>query len=166
MLMMDGPILTRAATAPVKRSSALALSPRIYAKDDNSAEQGSQVAWQNMQRHELRQRQRHGPVDSDDNSTTIEQDLTPTSTDEREEMEGIIPLLLFSIDQVWLKLGEAGQAQHSIFANFRHLLGKPRRQPLSETGEGESIAAKRKVEYDKIRPNMRKYKTTGLVWLT
>ena len=51
-----------------------------------------------------------------------------------------------------------------MFADFRHLLGKLRRQPLSETGKGESIAAKRKVEYDKIRPNMRAYRVTGVLW--
>jgi len=53
-----------------------------------------------------------------------------------------------------------------MFADFRHLLGKLRRQPLSETGEGESIAAKRKVEYNKIRPNMRACRTTGVLWHT
>lgn len=41
-----------------------------------------------------------------------------------------------------------------MFADFRHPFGKLRRQPLSEIGKEESIAAKRKVEYNKIRPNM------------
>jgi hypothetical protein len=100
MVMMDGPKLTRAATAPVTPSFALAPLPTVYAKDDNSAERGSQVALQNMQRHELRQRQRREPVDSDDSSATMGQDLTPTSRDEQEEIEGIIPLFLFSTDQV------------------------------------------------------------------
>ena len=99
---MDGPILTRAATAPapVTPSFALPPMPRVYAKDDNSAERGSQVALQNMQRHELRQRQHHEPMDSDDGSATIGQNLTPTSRDEQEEIEGIIPLFVFSTDQV------------------------------------------------------------------
>ena len=101
---MDGPILTRAATAPapVTPSFALAPLPTRYAKDDNSAERGSQVALQNMQRHELRQRQRQRqePVDSDDSSATMGQDLTPNSRDEQEEIEGIIPLFVFSTDQV------------------------------------------------------------------
>lgn len=53
-----------------------------------------------------------------------------------------------------------------MFADFRHLLGSHRRQPLSETGKGESVAAKRKVEYNKTRPNMRAYRTTGVLWHT
>lgn len=100
MLNMDGPRLTRAATAPVTPSFTLSPLPRVYAKDDNSAERGPQVALQNMQRHELRQRQHHEPVDSDDSSATIGQNLTPTSKDEQEEIEGIIPLFVFSTDQV------------------------------------------------------------------
>ncbi len=98
--MMDGPILTRAATAPVTPSFALAPLPKGYARDDNSAERGSQVALQNMQRHELRQRQRQEPVESDDSSATMGQDLTPNSRDEQEEIEGIIPLFVFSTDQI------------------------------------------------------------------
>jgi len=36
-------------------------TPKVYAKDDNSAERGSHDAWQDMQNHEIRQRQRHEP---------------------------------------------------------------------------------------------------------
>jgi hypothetical protein len=87
MLIMDGPILTRRATAPVTRSCALAASPRIYARDDNSAERGSRLPWQDMQNHEIRHRQRHEPVDDQDNTVTLEE-LTSTSSDSREETEG------------------------------------------------------------------------------
>ncbi len=96
---MDGPILTPAATAPVIPSYDLSPLPKIYAKDDNSAERGSQVALQIMQRHEPRQRQHHELAESDDGSATIGQNLTPTSRDEQEEIEGIIPSSLFSTDQ-------------------------------------------------------------------
>ncbi len=98
--MMDGPILTRAATAPVTRSFTLAPVPRVYAKDDNSAERGSHVPLQNMQSHEIRQRQRHEPVDNDDSSVTVGEDLTPTSSDGREETGGIILFLMLSTDQI------------------------------------------------------------------
>jgi hypothetical protein len=45
-----------------------------------------------------------------------------------------------------------------VFAEFRQRLGKLRRQPLSETEKEDSIAAQRKVEYDKIRPHMREFR--------
>ena len=95
---MSGPGLTRAATAPVTRSFALAPPPKVYAKDDNSAERGSHVVWQDMQNHEIRQRQRHEPVDKDDSSATVGEDQTPTSSDGREEIEGINSLLVYSTD--------------------------------------------------------------------
>jgi hypothetical protein len=98
--MMSGPILARAATAPVTRGFALAPQPRVYAKDDNSAERGSHVTWQEMQSHEIRHRQRHEPIDNDDSSVTAGEDLTPTSSDGREEIEGIIPSSIFSTGQI------------------------------------------------------------------
>jgi hypothetical protein len=98
--MMSGPILARAATAPVTRSFALAPQPRVYAKDDNSAERGSHVTWQEMQSHEIRHRQRHEPIDNDDSSVTVGEELTRSSSDGREELEGIIPSLMSSTDQI------------------------------------------------------------------
>jgi hypothetical protein len=100
VLRMSGPELTRAATAPVTRSFALAPPPRVYAKDDNSAERGSHVAWQDMQNHEIRQRQRHEPVDNDDSSATVEEDLTPTSSDGRDDIEGINSLFVYLTDHL------------------------------------------------------------------
>jgi hypothetical protein len=85
---MAGPILTRAATAPVTRSCALPASPIIYARDDNSAEQGSHLPSQDMQSHEIRHRQRHELVDDQDSTVTLGEELTPTSSDSREETEG------------------------------------------------------------------------------
>ena len=46
-----------------------------------------------------------------------------------------------------------------MFTEFRQRLGKLRRQPLSEMGKEDSVAAQRKVEYDKIRPHMRASRT-------
>ncbi|KAE9380009.1 hypothetical protein N431DRAFT_325452 [Stipitochalara longipes BDJ] len=133
---MAGPILTRAATAPLTRSFVFAPPSRVYAKDDNSAERGLPIAWQNMQRHEIRHRHRQEPADNDDSSVTVEE-LTPASSDDHAETEE-----------------DAGQAQHNAFIEPRKHLGKLRRQPLSETESQDSIAALRKAEYDKIRPHM------------
>jgi hypothetical protein len=91
MLIMDGPILTRAATAPVTRSYALAPPPRVYARDDSSAEQGPDIPLQDMQGHEIRHRTRREGVDGHDNSVTLEEELTPTSSDAHEETEGSNP---------------------------------------------------------------------------
>jgi hypothetical protein len=96
VLKMSGPELTRPATAPVIRSFAFAAPLRIYAKDDNSAERGSHVTWQEMQSHEIRQRQRHDLVDNDDSSVIVGDDLTPTSSDGREDIEGINSCFHFS----------------------------------------------------------------------
>lgn len=89
VLMMAEPILTRAATAPVTRSFGLAPPPRVYAKDDNCAERGSHLPWQEMQSHEMRHRQRHESADNDDSSVTVGKELTPTSSEDREEREGM-----------------------------------------------------------------------------
>jgi len=92
---MEGPILTRAATAPVTRSFALAPPPRNYAKDDNHAERGSHITWQDMQDHEIRQRHRQDSADNDDSSVTVGEKFTPTSSDGHEETEGNNRFLMF-----------------------------------------------------------------------
>ena len=97
---MSCPILTRAATAPVTRSCALAPSPRVYARDDNSAERGSRLPLQDMQSHEIRQRQRHEPVNDQDSSVTLEEELAPASSNSRKEAEGSNPSLVLSDDQI------------------------------------------------------------------
>jgi hypothetical protein len=91
MLIMDGSKLTSAATAPVTCSYALAPTPRLYARDDSSAERGPDIPLQDMQGHEIRHRQRREPVDGHDSSVTHEEELTPTSSDAHDETEGSNP---------------------------------------------------------------------------
>jgi len=95
---MEGQILTRAATAPVARSYALAPPPRLYARDDSSAEHGPDTPLQAMQGHEIRHRQRRGHVDDRGSSVTFDDELTPTSNDARGEIAGSNHSLVFSAD--------------------------------------------------------------------
>jgi hypothetical protein len=44
-----------------------------------------------MQGHEIRHRTRREGVDGHDNSVTLEEELTPTSSDAHEETEGSNP---------------------------------------------------------------------------
>jgi len=68
--------LARAATAPLIRSNVLAPPPRVYARDDSSAEQGSVVPSQDMQGSEVRNRRPHESHSDDSPTVSSQAELT------------------------------------------------------------------------------------------
>jgi hypothetical protein len=89
--------LTRAETAPVTRTYVLAPLPRLYARDDSSAERGPVVPLPDMQGSEgseLRNRRQH--ESSSDNNPTTSSKEEKTSEHRVNTEEGPLSMLIYT----------------------------------------------------------------------